>query len=251
MVTAAIKRSAEKLQGQPRVVVCVGSGLSAESGVPTFRGPAGITYEADVARLTRVETFLSDQRMEMLAWYQERRELLRGLEPNPGHHALVSLAQTGEYLIATQNVDHLLEVASEAQGYRPEILHLHGSLLEVKCHDCGHSFEDLWFDLSAGPRCELCGGPFRPGVVWFGEGLPDGTLERSLEAAKNADVCLILGTSGLVYPAALIPEIARRFGATLIEVNPNRSEFSDMAEIVVRGKTGEVLPEISRRVELQ
>ena len=249
MVLAAIKRAAESLQGNPKVMVCVGSGLSAESGVPTFRGPTGISYQADIQRLTSVETFHSQDRAEMLSWYQERRNQLGEIDPNPGHFALIGLAQTGDYTIATQNVDHLLEAAADAEGYRPEILHLHGSLLEVKCNDCGDVFEDLDFDLSLEPECVLCGGPLRPGVVWFGESLPEGVLERSMALAQSADICLILGTSGLVYPAAAIPEIAKRFGATLIEVNPNRSEFSDYADIVIRGKTGEVLPEILRHVE--
>lgn len=249
MVNAAIRRAADKLSEDPKVIVTVGSGLSAESGVPTFRGPDGIFYNATISRLTHVDTFLSDQREEMMRWYQDRREKLSSIEPNPGHFALVGLAMTGDYTISTQNVDHLLEAASDELGFRPEIHHLHGSLLQVRCHECGASFEDLRLDLGVLPACAQCGGPLRPGVVWFGENLPEEALERSLHAAKEADVCLILGTSGLVYPAASIPEVAKKFGATLIEVNPNHTALSDLSDIVIRGKTGEILPELLRRTE--
>ncbi len=249
MNLTSIKRAAQHLKGQPRVLVCVGSGLSAESGVPTFRGPGGMFYEAKIARLTHVDTFESDQRREMMGWYQERRDLLDTIKPNPGHHALIGLCQTGNYTIATQNVDHLLEAASDEADFRPEILHLHGSLLEVRCHDCGRSFEDLTLDLETLPTCEHCGGPLRPGVVWFGESLPHAALQTSAEASQQADVCLILGTSGLVHPAAALPETARQFGATLIEVNPNPTALSDISDIIIRGKTGEVLPVLLKEVE--
>ncbi|RDV39794.1 NAD-dependent protein deacylase [Bradymonadaceae bacterium TMQ3] len=244
----AIDRAAHVLLGNPRVLVCVGSGLSAESGVPTFRGPGGIYSDEEIAHLTHVDTFESD-REHMLTWYQERREQLHRIHPNPGHHALIGLSQTGDYTISTQNVDHLLEAASDAAGFRPRIYHLHGSLLSVRCHACDYQLEDLHLDLSKQPRCPECAGPLRPGVVWFGETLPEDALERSMELARNAQVCLILGTSGLVYPAAALPETARRHGATLIEVNPHLSALSDISDIVIRGKTGEVLPVLLRRVQ--
>ncbi|RAL24647.1 NAD-dependent protein deacylase [Lujinxingia litoralis] len=246
----AIDRAAHRLIGSPTVLVCVGSGLSAESGVPTFRGPGGIYSDAEIAHLTHVDTFESErERGHMLHWYQERREQLHTIEPNPGHHALIGLAQTGDYTIATQNVDHLLEAASDQAGFRPAIYHLHGSLLSVRCHECDYQVEDLHLDLREQPRCPRCQGPLRPGVVWFGEALPEDTLGKSMKLAQEADICLILGTSGLVYPAAALPETAKRFGATLIEVNPHLSALSDISDIVIRGKTGEVLPVLLRRVE--
>ncbi|TXD39135.1 NAD-dependent protein deacylase [Lujinxingia vulgaris] len=244
----AIDRAAHVLKGKPRVLVCVGSGLSAESGVPTFRGPGGIYSDEEIAHLTHVDTFETD-REHMLRWYQERREQLHSIHPNPGHEALIGLAQTGDYTVSTQNVDHLLEAASDAAGFRPSIYHLHGSLLSVRCHVCDYEVEDLHLDLGEQPGCPKCGGPLRPGVVWFGETLPEDALEKSMEVARNAEVCLILGTSGLVYPAAALPETARRHGATLIEVNPHLSALSDISDIVIRGRTGEVLPVLLRRVQ--
>lgn len=241
MNPSAIKRAARHLCNHPQVLVCVGSGLSAESGVPTFRGPDGMFNDPDISRLTHVSTFDSD-RQEMMQWYQARRNKLDTIAPNPGHHALIELAQTGRYTIATQNVDHLLEAASDEFGARPAIYHLHGSLLDVRCNDCGHAFEDLGLDLGALPKCDRCDGPLRPGVVWFGESLPESALQHSLEAAENADICLIVGTSGLVQPAAALPQVARSNGATLIEINPNASALSDICDILIRDKAGTAMP---------
>ena len=240
----ALRRAADALRSANSVLVCAGSGLSAESGIPTFRGPDGIFQSPDLSRITHVDTFESEDREEMLYWYQARRDKLSEVAPNAGHLALIDLAQTADYAIATQNVDHLLEAASDEVGFRPEILHLHGSLLVVKCHDCGDAFEDLKMDLSQAPRCTKCGGPLRPGVVWFGENLPPGVMERCMTLAAACDVCLILGTSGLVYPAAALPEMAKRSGATLIEVNPNPSALSDLCDVLIRQTTGEALPRL-------
>ena len=237
----AINRAAEHLVRAQRVLVCAGSGLSAESGVPTFRGKDGIFRDPAIARLTHVDTFETDRR-EMMRWYQDRREKLDTIDPNPGHLALIELAQQGDYVFATQNVDHLLEAAADEVGYRPPIYHLHGTLLEVSCHRCGDRFEDLTLDLAELPDCRKCGGPLRPGVVWFGESLPEKALQQSAEAARRCDVCLVVGTSGLVYPAASLPETARQFGAVLIEINPNPSALSDICQILIRQKAGEALP---------
>ena len=243
----AIERAATHLIGEPNVLVCAGSGLSVASGVPTFRGEDGMFRDDKIARLTRVQTFETDRR-EMMEWYQARRDKLDTLEPNPGHRALVKLARNGHYTFATQNVDHLLEAAADIEGYRPPIHHLHGSLLDVRCHDCGLSFEDLTLDLGELPTCDRCGGPLRPGVVWFGESLPAAALQQSAEAAQNADVCLVVGTSGLVHPAAALPDTARQHGATLIEVNPNPSALSDLCHILIRDKAGTALPALYDRV---
>ena len=244
-----IQQAAEHLSDDPTVLVCAGSGLSVESGVPTFRGEDGMFRDDDIARLTRVTTFETDRR-DMMKWYQDRREQLRELEPNAGHLALIELARdTGDYVFATQNVDHLLEAASSELGYRPPIHHLHGSLLEVRCHHCGFSFEDLRLDLGELPTCEQCGGPLRPGVVWFGEALPTMPLRRSSEAAERCDVCIVVGTSGLVQPAASLPVTAKSSGATLIELNPNSTALSDACDILIRDKAGTALPALLEEVK--
>ena len=253
MNQSAIERAAAVLASEDdsplKVLVCAGSGLSAESGVPTFRGPDGMFRDPEIATLTQVTTFESESdRLRMLRWYQERRDKLDTIDPNPGHQALIELARTGDYTVATQNVDHLLEAAADEAGFRPPICHLHGSLLEVRCHHCGHSFEDLTLDLGELPKCERCEGPLRPGVVWFGESLPVKALEVSNKAARDADVCIVVGTSGLVQPAAALPEIARRYGARLIEINPNESALSDICHILIRDKAGSALPALLEEV---
>lgn len=246
----AIRKASAHLLDRPRVLACVGSGLSAESGVPTFRGPDGMFTDPRIARYTHVDTFELEPEA-VLTWYQERRLQLQGIKPNPGHYALAELTQTGDYTIATQNVDNLLEVAARSLGIDIAIHHLHGSLNHIRCHRCAHGFNDfdLEIDLSRSPSCERCGGPLRPGVVWFGEALPEEAFSRSAAGAKNADVCLLLGTSGLVYPAASLPETAKQFGARLIEVNPAMTDLSDICDILVRGKTGEVLPVMLKVVQ--
>ncbi len=248
MVDHALNRAARYLQQAQSVLVCAGSGLSAESGVPTFRGQGGMFENSDIAHLTNVQTFETD-RQTMMRWYQKRRDALAAIEPNDGHRALIQLAKaTQHYTVATQNVDHLLEAAGDAAGYRPPIIHLHGSLLEVHCHRCDYQFEDLTFDLGELPRCPECDGPLRPGVVWFGENLPDGSMAATAQAAKDADVCLIVGTSGLVQPAASIPPLARQHGAKLVEINPNASALSDLCDVLVRAPAGRALPGLAERL---
>lgn len=243
-----IERAAAALDEADEVIVCAGSGLSVESGVPTFRGEDGIFQDDDIARLTRVSTFDSD-RKEMMEWYQARRNQLDEIEPNAGHRTLIKLAEETTYTFATQNVDHLLEKAADERGFRPAIHHLHGSLLDVRCNDCGDSFEDLTLDLGELPRCERCDGPLRPGVVWFGEALPTDALQKSAEAAERADACIVVGTSGLVHPAASLPRTARQGGATLIEINPNESALSEICDILVRDAAGSALPAIYEEIQ--
>ncbi|MBA2660857.1 MAG: NAD-dependent protein deacylase [Bradymonadaceae bacterium] len=241
----AVRKASAYLIGSPTVLVCVGSGLSAESGVPTFRGPDGMFTDPRIANFTQVDTFEREPEA-MLTWYQERRTQLNSVRPNTGHAALARMTNTGNYTIATQNVDNLMEAACKAEGIEAAIHHLHGLLSQVRCHECGKHFDDLSFDLSRCPRCEACGGRLRPGVVWFGESLPEPTLEMCMQAARDADVCLMLGTSGLVYPAAALPEMARSHGAKLIEINTELTAHSDLCEVIVRGSTATVLPVLER-----
>lgn len=238
------RMAAEALRDASRVVAFIGSGFSAESGIKTFRGEDGFYSDREIATLTHVSTFETGDRSQMMKWYQGRRDLLWKVEPNPGHHALAELSKRGDYLIATQNVDGLIDRAVDDAGSSPEIIHLHGSLLEIACHDCGERRRDDDLDLGDMPACDGCGGALRPGVVWFGEALPEGAFERAVEVAAGADVCLVIGTSGVVYPAAAIPEYASRSGATLIEINPNRSELSEMCDIVIEEASGVALPRI-------
>lgn len=243
-----IEQVSERLRDATRVVAFIGSGFSAESGIKTFRGASGYYSDEEIATLTHVSTFEQGDRQKMLTWYQERRDQLWAVEPNPGHHALARLAGTGEYLIATQNVDGLIDRAIDAAGSSPDVIHLHGSLLEVACHECGARRRDDELDLSGQPACASCSGPMRPGVVWFGEALPEGAFERAARTASGCDVCFVIGTSGIVYPAAAIPEYASRNGAMLVEINPNGSALSSMCDVVFEEASGVVLPKIAQAV---
>jgi len=246
MTRDALETIADRLADADRVLAFIGSGFSEESGVPTFRGEDGLFSDPETARLARAET-LRDDPERALEFYQEGRERIRELEPNAGHRALARLAKRGGYEVSTQNVDGLLERAVVDEGADLEIHYIHGSLDRIRCHDCSRR-ADPTVDLSVLPRCEKCGGLLRPDVVLFGEMLPQDAFDASVEAARRADVCLVLGTSGIVYPAAGLPRQANDSGAFVAEINTETSELSEICDATVRAKTGEALPAIERRV---
>ena len=242
----------EALRGASRVVALTGAGMSAESGVPTFRdAQSGLWEQFDPSQLATPEAWRADPPF-VWAWYAWRMQLVRGVEPNAGHRALTELADHREVSVVTQNVDDLHERAGS-----PVAAHVHGSLFSLRCGLCGepHTAD---VELPAEPverldppTCAVCEGDVRPGVVWFGEMLPEGAVaatEAAIDALEPGDVALVIGTSGVVYPAAGYPAMARAEGATVIEVNPDETEISDMCHHVVRGTAAEVLPEIVRVV---
>lgn len=242
-----LDETARELAAADRVLAFVGSGLSAESGVPTYRGEDGLFSDPETAKLARAGT-LDREPERALEFYEEGRQKIRELEPNPGHRALARLSTRADYTIATQNVDGLLERAADAVGTDLDIHYLHGSLYRIRCHDC-ERVVDREVDLSELPRCPECDGLLRPDVVLFGEMLPGDAFDASVDAAQRADVCLLLGTSGIVYPAAGLPRQAKRAGAFLVEINPEATELSELCDVALRGRTGELLPEIEERVE--
>lgn len=218
-----------------RVLVLTGAGVSAESGLSTFRGAGGLWEGRDPTELATPEAFRSDPKT-VWRFYSERRKAAAQASPNAGHRALAALedARGDCFLLATQNVDGLHERAGNRR-----IVRLHGSLWLLRCTRCGDEDEDL--DLDAPHRCP-CGGRRRPGVVWFGEPLPAEAFERAAEAAAAADIILVAGTSSLVYPAAGLPEIGRRAGAWTVEVNPERTAISDRVDERIAGASGSALP---------
>ena len=238
----------DAVRGARRVLVLSGAGMSAESGVPTFRdAQTGLWEEFDPSQLATAEAFRLDPPF-VWAWYAWRMQLVRGVEPNDGHRALAELAGLREVTISTQNVDDLHERAGSAVA-----AHLHGSIFALRCSDCETPY-DGDVDLPAEPTeridpptCPQCEGDVRPGVVWFGEVLPDDAVaatEAAIDALEPGDVALVIGTSGIVYPAAGYPAMARAEGATVIEVNPGETEISDMCHLVVRGTAAHVLPQL-------
>ena len=242
----SVEQAAAALRGAQQVVVLSGAGMSAESGVPTFReAQSGLWEEFDPSRLATPEAWQADPPF-VWAWYAWRVGLVRDVEPNDGHRALAALARTHDVTIVTQNVDDLHERAGS------EVLaHIHGSLFEYRCGDCGVRY-DAPVEVPSEPverldppTCQACAGDVRPGVVWFGEDLPMEDFQASVEALESltkGDVCLVVGTSGIVYPAAGMPAIARGAGATVVEINPHESDISDMCDIVVRGSAATTLP---------
>ena len=229
------------LRDAERVVALTGSGISAESGVPTFReAQSGLWERYDPQDLATPEAFARDPRL-VWEWYEWRRELVSGAEPNPGHRALAELERkVPSFTLVTQNVDGLHQRSGSEN-----VIELHGNITRSKC-----SVEDVLVDDYAPdgkpPPCPNCGAPLRPDVVWFGEMLPPGALEMASEAARGCDLLLSIGTSSLVYPAAALPYEALENGATLVEVNPSRTPLSRHADFVLAGRGGEVLPELVR-----
>lgn len=230
------------LRAARRVAVLTGAGISAESGIPTFRDAlSGLWARFRPEDLATPEAFARDPEL-VWRWYRERRQRLRTVEPNPGHRALVALeGRVPGLTLVTQNVDGL-----HARAGSREVVELHGNITRVKCFA-----EDLpvdqWPDTEAVPACPRCGGPLRPDVVWFGEMLPEDALLRSRAAARHCDVFLSVGTSNLVEPAASLPWLAAECGATVLIVNPMADGQRTGPSIhPLLGKAGVVLPALLR-----
>ena len=225
------------------VVALTGSGISAESGVPTFReAQTGLWERYDPQELATPEAFARDPQL-VWEWYEWRRDLVMRAEPNQGHRALAELERrTPAFTLVTQNVDGLHERAGSLST-----IELHGNILRSRCSLEDEVAEPDAQDGSVPPRCPRCGAVLRPDVVWFGEMLPSGALHTASEAARGCDLFFSVGTSGLVYPAAGLPYEAVENGATLVEINPNETPLTPHADYSLRGPAAEVLPKLLRR----
>jgi NAD-dependent deacetylase len=235
---AELQAAAERLSASRRVLALTGAGVSAESGVPTFRGAEGLWRRFRPEDLATPEAFARDPNL-VWEWYASRRERLAPLRPNAAHEALVALeARVPRFLLATQNVDGL----HAAAGSRA-MVELHGNIWRLRCMaSCCEPREDRRVPLpEMPPRCS-CGALLRPDVVWFGESLDEKAVERALQAAESAEVVLVIGTSSLVYPAAALPQVARAHGAFVIEVNPQETPLTPSVDVSLRGKASEVVP---------
>lgn len=237
----------DAVRGARRVLVLSGAGMSAESGVPTFRdAQTGLWEEFDPSQLATAEAFRLDPPF-VWAWYAWRMRLVRDVEPNPGHRALAELAGLREVTISTQNVDDLHERAGRRRAPARVDLRAAVQRLRDAVGGRGRAVEAEPTERIDPPTCPECEGDVRPGVVWFGEVLPEADVaatEAAIEALEPGDVVLVIGTSGIVYPAAGYPAMARAEGATVVEVNPVDTEISDMCHHVVRGTAAQVLPEL-------
>jgi NAD-dependent deacetylase len=230
-------RLVEAIRHAQRLVVFSGAGISAESGVPTFRDALqGLWARYDPQQLASPAAFRRDPAL-VWSWYAWRRALVEGVAPNPGHTALASMARRLPGLtIITQNVDGLHQQAGSS-----DVIELHGSLVRYRCARCGQAAQ-VAQPGKMPPACTACGGLIRPGVVWFGEPLPAQALERALAATVEADVFLSIGTSTQVYPAAVLPFEAARAGALTVEINPRSTPFTPHADEVIATPAGVALP---------
>lgn len=226
------------LRAANHVAVLTGAGISAESGVPTFReAQTGLWAQYDPQELATPQAFQRNPRL-VWEWYAWRRELVSQAAPNPGHVALVELAAlVPKFTLITQNVDGLHQRAG-SQG----VICLHGNILETKCLTQAHVLDNWPESEDLPPTCPTCGSLLRPNVVWFGENLPMAALNTAVTAAESCDVFFTIGTSALVQPAASLPLRAAERGATLVEVNPQPTPLTRFVDFALSGPAGIVLP---------
>lgn len=235
-----LEAARKAVAGAKRVAVLTGAGISAESGVPTFRSWGGLWRGFSAEDLATPEGFARDPK-QVWEWYDWRRSQMAEASPNPGHYALADFAKrsTGFTLI-TQNVDGLHERAGS-----PDVLRLHGSIWHTRCLTCAKEEEDRRERIpDLPPKCQSCGGMLRPAVVWFGEVLPPEVFDQALAATLACDVFLVAGTSAAVHPAASLVPLAASSGATVIEVNPEETDVSDVVHHTLRGPSGVILPQL-------
>jgi NAD-dependent deacetylase len=226
------------LQAASSVVILTGAGISAESGIPTFRGSEGLWKQYKPEDLATPQAFAKDPRL-VWEWYDWRRSLIAKAEPNAGHRALVQLETAKpNFTLITQNVDGLHERAGSRR-----VLKLHGDIWRMECSECGRNWPDRRVPLPKLPPHCGCGAIARPGVVWFGEPLGEVWAEAE-HAAREAAVLLVIGTSAVVYPAASLAPIAKSAGARVIEINPEQTQLSSHVDRSLRGAAGEVLPRL-------
>jgi len=220
------------------VTALTGAGVSAESGVPVFRGEEGLWRNYRPEELATPDAFRRNPRL-VWEWYEWRRELIGARSPNPAHETLATMDKTlPDFTLITQNVDGLHQAAGSES-----VLEVHGNIWRVRCTACPYLSEDHRVPLpELPPRCPECGGLLRPDVVWFGESLSQEVLDAAWAAAAGCQTMLVIGTSAVVQPAASLPMVALRNGAQLIEFNPAETPLSRQADDVIRAPAGEALP---------
>ena len=230
----------ERLKNARHIAILTGAGVSAESGIKTFRDPDGLWTKFNPAELASVEGFMSNPEM-VWSWYEHRRQIAYNSAPNPGHYAIAQMeSMFPKVTLITQNVDRLHQTAGSKN-----VIELHGNIIDNHCISCKEPFTgETHLPDKALPHCPKCGGLIRPSVVWFGEMLPQGAIEAAERASLECDMFFSVGTSAEVYPAANLPIMARRNGAFLVEVNPNITSLSRNCDIHLQAPSGEALPQL-------
>jgi NAD-dependent deacetylase len=226
-----------RLSAASSVTVLTGAGVSAESGVPTFRGKDGLWRNYRAEELATPQAFERDPVL-VWEWYNMRRDRLSGIEPNQAHYTLAKLEErVDDFTLITQNVDGLHE-----KGGSRNIIELHGNIWMVRCTKCGGIKENHDIPIDIPPYCEGCGGLLRPHIVWFGEMLQDNILSSAYSALERCKIMIVIGTSGIVQPAASMAYTAKRAGAYVIEVNLEMTPNSGVVDKTITGKAAEILP---------
>jgi NAD-dependent deacetylase len=239
-IDSHLQQIASWLQNARRVSILTGAGVSKESGIPTFReAQTGLWAKYDPERLATPGGFKSDPKL-VWQWYDHRRQLLSSIKPNPGHIAVAELEKLAQNVsVITQNVDGLHMLAGSSN-----VIELHGSLQSFICFDNHHSIDNIAIGLKEPPTCNECGSLVRPNVVWFGEMLPEGIFEKAHKLVCNCDLLFVIGTSGMVQPSASLPLTAKLQGVKVIEINPEATPITDIANIFLQGQSGQLMPRI-------
>lgn len=234
-----------RLHTSDNILIFTGAGISAESGIETFRGKGGLWNKMKPEELASFNGFIKNPNL-VWEWYQYRRKIVRETKPNPGHYAITELEKYYKSVsVVTQNVDNLHSRAGSTN-----VIELHGNIERNFCISCNTFYgEKDFLSVKEAPNCPKCGGMIRPDVVWFGENLPDGVFEKAELLARESDICFIVGTSAVVYPAAYIPITAKEFGAYLVEINIEKTEISSMVDFSLIGNSGEILPNILETIK--
>ncbi len=235
----------KQLEQSASVLFFTGAGISAESGISTFRGKDGLWNKLKPEELANFNAFLKNPD-RVWEWYQYRRKIIRNSRPNPAHKAIAEMeGYFEEVVVVTQNIDNLHRRAGSS-----EIYELHGNIERNYCIKCRKRYDspNLGFDDKV-PKCSECGGLIRPDVVWFGEMLPQDVFTSAENAAAKCDICFVVGTSAVVYPAAYIPVTAKNSGAYVVEINIEPTEISSSVNYSIMGKAGEILPQILKAVK--
>lgn len=239
-----IAKAAELLAAATRPVGFTGAGVSAESGIPTFRGAGGLWEQFRIEDVATPEAFERNPRM-VWEFYNLRRRAVFQAQPNAAHTAFARLEEIfPAFVLITQNVDRLHQRAGSRR-----VIELHGNLCETRCTNCGRVDDKSGVELGDLPRCEACGGLLRPAVVWFGEPLPPGAWAQAEEAANRADCMIVVGTSAQVYPAAGLVAMAKRHGAAILEINLEPTPVTPLADVSIFGRAAEILPAVVDRAE--
>jgi NAD-dependent deacetylase len=227
----------DQIKNYKKIVFVTGAGISQESGIPTFRGKDGLWRNYDPMKLATIDAFYENPKL-VWEWYNDRRDNIFQAQPNPGHNAIAELEKYAQVMVLTQNIDGLHKKAGSSN-----ILELHGSIVKIKCSVCDYNEEILTEILDFPPICK-CGNILRPDVVWFGEPLPQDVWQNAIKFASECDLMVIVGTSLAVSPANTLPLYAKQNNATLIEINPEKTEMSEEMDENIRNTSVETLPKL-------